>query len=331
MIHLKNIRNDIKENKLNKAYLLYGDEEFLKDYYAKMICDAVAPDETKDFNYLKISYEKPLEGDVEGFVNSYPFMNDRKVIYIKESGIFKKANDADKKLWGDIFKNMPDYITIIFSETEIDKRNAIYKALNDKGYITEFAFQKKPDLVIWCNKILKANTKTMSPEDIEYLIDICPQGMINLKSELEKLMMYKKENQNITKNDIETLVAKSIENRVFVMAEDMIKGNTAEALKKLENLKALKCEPVEILSAIFAKFNSYMKIKLLSHRTIYEIAAKTGQKEYFIKNDLNLLKTTSAEYIKGILTKCSTADYRIKTGQAIPWSELELIITENVM
>ncbi len=327
---MKNIRNDVKENKLNKAYLIYGEEEFLRDYYSKLICDAVYEADTKDFNYLKISYEKPSESVIEDFVNSYPFLSDRKVLYIKESGILRKSTEADKKLWLAILKNMPEYLTIVFSESEIDKRNAIYKALSDTGYTTQISYQKKPDLMIWCNKILKANKKSMEDKDIEYLLDICPPGMINIKAELDKLMLYKKENPLILRADIDTMVAKSVQNQVFVMAEDMALGKLDEAVKKLENLKSLKCEPIEIISAIFAKFNSYRKVKILRGTPIYEIASKTGQREYFIKSDLALLKNVSLEYIDSVLYKCENADYRIKTGQAIPWSELEMIVMTSV-
>ena len=46
-------------------------------------------------------------------------------------------------------KNIPDYAVIVFSETEVDKRSRLFKAIKNAGYISEFAEQKEAALMKW--------------------------------------------------------------------------------------------------------------------------------------------------------------------------------------
>lgn len=323
---MNTIRKDISENKIKNLYLLYGPEEYLKDYCTNLLRDAVCTDGANDINMLRIAHEKPEQPTVEEFINSYPFFGERKVLILKDTGIVKKANESDKKFWGELVKNIPDYAVIVFNETEIDKRSVIYKTASSQYYAAEFVYKKKNELIHWCQNILKKDAKTMDEKDIEYLIDSCDDGMMNIKKELDKLIMYKRKNNHITRADIDCLVPKSVENRVFEMSEDMILKKTADALKKLDNLKVLGSEPIAIISAVFAKFSAYRKIKLLSDRSIREIASITGQRDYFVKNDMQKLKNVSLKYINNVIYNCQRADYRIKSGKGAPWSELEMLV-----
>jgi len=55
---LKNIKEQIKENSLCGAYLIYGEEDFLKDFYTKKIASLCIGDGPAEFNMMKINNEK---------------------------------------------------------------------------------------------------------------------------------------------------------------------------------------------------------------------------------------------------------------------------------
>ena len=47
------LNQDIKEKNFKKAYLLYGEEAFLKRSYKNRLKEAVAGDDTMNFNYFE--------------------------------------------------------------------------------------------------------------------------------------------------------------------------------------------------------------------------------------------------------------------------------------
>lgn len=74
---------------------------------------------------------------------------------VENSGFFKSSNDE----LADYIRNIPDYLIIIFVETEVDKRNKVYKAVNDIGYISEMKQQTPAVLEKWIAGLLKAEGK----------------------------------------------------------------------------------------------------------------------------------------------------------------------------
>ena len=126
---MPSIKDDLKSGSIKNVYLLWGEEDFLRDFYKKSLTDAVVDKATFDFNYKEFSLRSPDNDEIEDFLNSYPFMAEKKLLYIKDSGLFKSASESDKKFWSKILGDVPPYAVILFSETTVDKRNAIYKEI----------------------------------------------------------------------------------------------------------------------------------------------------------------------------------------------------------
>lgn len=324
---MKTVINDIKTKNFKNLYLFTGDELFLAEYYLDAIIKAAVDDPSDSFNCMKISHEEPNVMEIDSFLNSYPFMSDRKVLVLRSTDIMKKATDEIKKYFSSALASVPEYATIIFMEDAIDKRSVIYKAIAKNGYIAEFPMQKGTTLVSWVQKAFRSYGKKIDDATAQYLIDSCNPGMINIKCEIEKLAFYKNENEVINRSDIDALVTKSLESKVFEMADDMARGDMKSARRRLDDMQQLNVKPAEILPAIFSKFSSYRKIKLLSHLPSYQIAQRTKQREYFVKKDLSTVRNLSFERIDRVLLLCQSADYKIKSGKADGKTELALMMT----
>ena len=80
---MQRIKTDIKTGVFKNVYLFYGPETYLIDYYSKQIISANTDSDTEQFNLLAVSAEIPEEGEIDSFINSYPFMSERKVLYIR--------------------------------------------------------------------------------------------------------------------------------------------------------------------------------------------------------------------------------------------------------
>ena len=116
---MKNIQEDIKTGNFKRAYLLYGEEAYLKQQYKHKLVQALNPeDDTMNFNHY--------EGrniDVKELIDLVRpcLFADRRVVCWKIPA-FKNKNDE----LADYMKELPDYLCLIFVENE-DKRNVCIK------------------------------------------------------------------------------------------------------------------------------------------------------------------------------------------------------------
>ncbi len=57
-----------------------------------------------------------------------------------------------KEFWTEKFKRISDDTVVIFDETAVDKRSALYKAAAKVGSVVEFTYLSEADLVTWVVK-----------------------------------------------------------------------------------------------------------------------------------------------------------------------------------
>ena len=152
---MKNIQADIKSGNFKQVYLLYGEEAYLKQQYKQNLVKALNPDgDTMNFNH----YEgKGI--DVKQLIDlceTMPFFAERRVVLLEDTGFFKNKCEE----LADYMKELPDYLYLVFAETEVDKRNRMYKAVKACGSIAEFIRQDEKTLMRWAAGLLgKAGKK----------------------------------------------------------------------------------------------------------------------------------------------------------------------------
>lgn len=327
---MHNIKNDIKNGIYSNIYILCGEEEYFIDFYTNEIISAVTDKDTQEFNLLKIYNNLPDETDIDTFVNSYPFMSEKKVLVIEDTKIFKKTTENEKKFFSELISAVPDYMIIIFAEKEIDKKNALYKQISKIYPVCEFEFQTLPALSSWIGKLFKSAEKEISSEDASYICEIAGPSMLSLKSEAEKLISFAVKN-NIDRDMIDSLVTRNIENRVFAMIDDIASGDSTAALKKLFDLKALNEEPVKIISIIFNKFANFHKLLILKNKSIREICSICGLYEKHARNNLNQANKLGGKRIANVMLKCRDMDFAVKNGTIDKWVAVELILGEALI
>ncbi len=322
---MKSIKEQIKAGTLKGAYLIYGEENYLKDYYTDQIVSICLSQGPAEFNYMKINNEKINNDSIAEFIVSLPFMADKKVLLIKNSGIFSKANEADKKFWIETLSNIPDYLIIVFHENAVDKRSALYKALAKDHTAEEFPLSKEADLIKWLANIIAKDGKSMTKEDICFVIENVGRNMYLLKNEAEKLISFTSGGADlIDRKSVEECICKSLESRVFSLIDYIVDSNKPKAIACIRDLKTLREQPVMIVALIFRQFSILRKIKVLQDKySVYEIAQKLKMRDFFVKKHISQLKNFTTENLDNAIFLCSKTDSDIKSGLCDQWLAIE--------
>ena len=259
-------------------YLFYGEETYLLETRVKKI--------RKEYqqlilgiNFIQIddTNAEELIADLE----TPAFGFDKKLIIAKNTGLFKKEkkttkSDSKKKKVDDTklplnekiakyiqenSEELKDTVDLVFVEQEVDK-NALYQAIEKVGEVKEFALLKLTDLIANIKKITLAYKVNIDDATAKYLVECCGTSMQDLINELRKLIEYKGENSNITKQDIDLLCTKQIQAVIFDLTDNLGKKETSKALDVYNGLISNK-EPIQkILITLYNHFKKLYIIKI---------------------------------------------------------------------
>ena len=180
---MKSLNEDLKTGQFNKVYLLFGEEAYLKKQYKDKLRNAmVSPDDNMNYAY----YEgKGINvNEVIDLAETLPFFAERRLIVMEDTGFF---NSASSEL-ADYIKEMPDTTSIIFIETEVDKRGKLYKAVQSKGRAVELGRQDESTLIRWVASNVKQEKKMISENTVRFFLAKVGTDMENMQNELEKLL-----------------------------------------------------------------------------------------------------------------------------------------------
>lgn len=259
-------------------YLFYGEETYLLETRVKKI--------KKEYQQLilGINFIQIDDTNVEELIadlETPAFGFDKKLIIAKNTGLFKKEKkttktDSKKKKVDDTklplnekiakyiqenSEELKDIVDLVFVEQEVDK-NALYQTIEKVGEVKEFALLKLPDLIANIKKITVAYKVNIDDATAKYLVECCGTSMQDLINELRKLIEYKGENSNITKQDIDLLCTKQIQAVIFDLTDNLGKKETSKALEVYNGLISNK-EPIQkILITLYNHFKKLYIIKI---------------------------------------------------------------------
>lgn len=326
---MKQLREEISSGKLKSIYVFYGEEDYLKDHYSKMVKNCVTRENGEDFNVLRINGKFDIAG-FEMFLSSPPIFNDKKVCIVKNSGVLSKVTEEEKTRIIAALENIASGATVVFCENSIDKRSALYKFITkQKGGVYEFKFQKEADLKNWVKRHLQEEKMSMSDEDITYFLNAADKGMYGILSEITKLINYKRYERVINKEDVDALTCKSVENRVFEMLNKLYSGDMASVYKMLDDLKTLKTEPVMLVSLIFGEYSKIRKVKLFCEEMPSNEALARAGIRFYGNEYIKKAKSTPLKTLDNIISMCRECDYEIKSGKTEKWLAIRKLISNS--
>lgn len=322
------LKKQIKENKFSNITLFYGEEEFLKEYYFNAMKNKILANALEDFNYSFFDGKTISLQQVQDSIEALPVMTDRKLIVIKDSGIVKAPKAAEKAFWEEYLKDIPSYCHMIFYEKEVDKRGKIYKTINKSGLVVEFKYQKTVDLVNWAGRIIHSYQKKIDQEAVYYLLEHCDEGMTSIKNEIDKLISYCHNKENITVQDIDAVCTKSIENKIFNMIDLIMQGDIDQALLLLSDMITLKESEVKVLTLLSRHFSQILKVKLLIEEGLAagNIAGKVGIPPFAVNKYIKQARGFTIAYLHQILQECLELDHCMKSSNSNEWVMLQTYI-----
>lgn len=319
------LNQDIKNQIFRPVYLLYGEEAFLKKSYKNRLKEAIAGDDTMNYHYFE---GKGIDiQEVISLADTMPFFGPRRLIQIEDSGLFKSAADA----LVEYLPTMPDTTCILFVESEVDKRNRMFKKVKDLGHAAEMVRQDASSLTAWAGGLLAKEGRKITRRTMELFLSKTGDDMENIRMELEKLISYSIGHDVITDQDVEAICTVHVTNKIFDMVSAIVNRQTTKAMDLYEDLLTLKEPPMRILFLIARQFNQLLQVKELVGRGMDKgsIASKLKLQPFVVGKVMPQAKAFSRDQILSYVTMCVDAEEAVKTGRLHERLAVELLITKD--
>lgn len=322
---MQTLNQDIKEKSFKKIYLLYGDEPFLVGSYKKKLREAITGGDTMNFNYFE--GKNPDVKEIISLADTMPFFADRRLILVDGSGFFKSAQEE----LAAYLPQMPDTTCLVFAESEVDKRNRLYKRVKELGYAAELNKQDTAQLMRWAAGILVRDGRKISRPVMEYFLERTGDDMENIRMELEKLVCYTMGRDVITKEDVDAVGTVHVTSRVFDMVAAIVAGNTKKAMDLYEDLLTLKEPPMRILFLIARQFNQLLQIKELTAAGKDKGAMASALKvpPFAVGKLTAQARAFTRDQILSWVTLCVETEEAVKTGRLSDRLAVELLIARR--
>ena len=327
------LKNDLSAGTLGCAYIFYGEESYLREYYLVELRKTLVPAGFEDFNYHKLEGKDLTVQALSEMAEAMPMLAERTLIVVTDYDLFK-LNEEQRERMIAFLEDIPPYCCVVFVyDTLVYKPNKtlkkLCKAIGDHVEAVEFRAAENSDLLSWIARRFKALGKEIDRQTAEYLIFTCGGLMTGLVPEITKIGTYAK-GKTITQKDIDAVADPVLSAEVFKLSDAVLQGDYDRAAGILGDLLKMQTEPIMILAALGSQL-----------RRIYtaRIAIDSGKDKYWLmelwdmKSDypakllLSSAKKTTAAWCSDAVKMCQVLDRRMKSEKGIDSAgELKLLL-----
>lgn len=147
---IENLEKELKNNKLESLYLLYGEELFLLETSLKKI-KTLFGEKIKGINFISI--DETNVNELIQDIETPAFGYEKKLIIARNTGILKKEckrknaelaklkEKIDSYLQENI-KIIKESVVLVFVEEDVDTKQTLYKTIEKLGTVCKFDYQK---------------------------------------------------------------------------------------------------------------------------------------------------------------------------------------------
>lgn len=283
----------------NEAYLArWAVEEVKKRYTATEI------------DYVRLGAESTAD-EIIAHADTLPMISKRRVVVVEN---FDAANGTK-----DICEyKVPETTILIFESKEVDKRKALYKAVNKFGGAYEFDRLESGDLQSFIAKRFKASEKKISREVLGgiiqssgYLDKDSEYSIYDLNNDIKKIISHC-DGEIVTMEDVSAAIEVSLEINAFGMLDAISSGNKDRAFELLRNILSSGESAYRLLGLITSQLEIMLFCKELEGER--DIHKKLGVHEFRLRKAAGFARNFSREKLRQNLLYAFDIDQHIKTG-----------------
>lgn len=322
--------NDIKDltvYTLPPILVLTGEDVGQFEWLKKDILQKIAYD-SSDLNYSYFDMKETPYAEVELDLVSLPFFADEKIVildHLLDLTTAKKRvlTDEDLKQF-ESYLEMPSESTklVIFAEGKLDSKRRLVKLLKREAQIVEAATPKDHDLKRYFASQAQELGLKFVGDALDQLLLKSGYDFGELQKNLALLQAYKEDGQ-ITLEDVEEAVPKTLQDNIFDLTQMILKRQIDQASNLVKDLRLQGEDEIKLIAIMLGQFRLFTQVKILSEegqpesQIVTSLSDLSGRKinPYQVKFALRDSRRLSLPFLKQAMITLIETDYAIKSGK----------------
>ena len=280
-----------------------------------------------DLNYSYFDMKEASYAEVELDLVSLPFFADEKIVildHLLDLTTAKKRNltDEDLKQFENYLENPSESTRlVIFAEGKLDSKRRLVKLLKRDAQIIEATTPKEQDLKRYFASQAQELGLQFVGDSLDQLLLKSGYDFGELQKNLALLQAYKEDGQ-ITLEDIEEVVPKSLQDNIFDLTQMILKRQIDQARNLVKDLRLQGEDEIKLIAILLGQFRMFSQVKIFSEegqsesQIVASLSELSGRKvnPYQVKFALRDSRRLSLSFLKQAMMIFIEADYAIKSG-----------------
>jgi len=311
---------------LPSILVLTGEDVGQFEWLKKDILKKIGYDPS-DLNYSYFDMKEASYAEVELDLVSLPFFADEKIVildHLLDLTTAKKRNltDEDLKQFENYLENPSESTRlVIFAEGKLDSKRRLVKLLKRDAQIIEATTPKEQDLKRYFSSQAQELGLQFVGDSLDQLLLKSGYDFGESQKNLALLQAYKEDGQ-ITLEEIEEVVPKSLQDNIFDLTQMILKRQIDQARNLVKDLRLQGEDEIKLIAILLSQFRMFSQVKIFSEegqsesQIVASLSELSGRKvnPYQVKFALRDSRRLSLSFLKQAMTTFIETDYAIKSG-----------------
>ena len=326
---MKTLKEQIKDHDIGRLYLFFGEERYLVKLNLERMRRALMEPDDEMMNLDMQTSPTDLD-QIRTSIETLPFMAEKRLVILQDTKVFSSKPPAALEGMDRVVADIPEETTVIFVETDVDKRSRMYKAVQKYGQAEEFDRLEEGALSSWIRQEFKHRGIRIGSGEIAWFLSLTGVDMAHIEGEIHKLASYVGERKEVTREDMNAIITPSIETTIFKLVDALADGHPADAYRIYKDLLQQGEAVYRILYMIMRQFRLLYRTSVSEQRDPYSLSKELGVPSFAAQNYQRQAARFGQERLKQILYKLLETDEAYKTGALSEQEAADLIILKYV-
>ena len=300
-------------------YLFDGEEVYFKERGEQMLKDKFVSEPSLNFSSFDGSAVKGSGiSALIAAAESFPLLSEKRLVKITD--FYPTENEYETYLKKYFENPMQSTILLIVNSSSPKGKTA---DLKKKPNVTHVDCSKADEETIlrWIFTQFRRNGTEADTECCERIMRYCLGDMSRIAGETEKLLAYVGAGGQITSQDVDEVVYRDTDYKIYEMTNAVSSGNYGKYVSVMNELLDKGLDEMGVLTSLCLYFRSLFEIVSLNKNDA-ETARLLGMKEYAVKMSRRQAESFSLLRLKECYTAVCSAQNSVRSGDISPQGAL---------
>lgn len=250
----------------------------------------------------------------------------------RRSGAGRRSADGPP-FWAalaDAAPSLPPSTELVLIDEAVDADNPLLRALTPVAETREFRSLGPRDVPGWVIAHAREAGLRMPQDAARLVADLCGPNLWAAAAEIEKLRLYAGD-RAVTTDDVRALAASIREESVFAMVDAVVEGRSADALRRLAELRAEGHAAPYIITMLARQYRLLILARELAAAALpqQEIGRRIGlTNEFALRKAIQQASRADMAGLEAAMRRLLEADIAFKSGDMSEDLAIELLVAD---